>query len=322
MCIAYLNAAQFAGLIIDSATGKGLDAELSINGQKVSIDDRGRYQAEVPEQKQNEYLLNITNGGYYLFVTRRNHLNLQMSVDKEIIAERQDSKFMHIDITLQDNGIIVPKADVFIYAVREKPNRAYIAAENKLRDYNHGQVKFNYLQYADNIYILVSRNSELYIQKLENIVPEKIHGLSIDLVKFKKLDNNFAGVAYQTKDKAIQIAGIPTANNYYVSQNVLPVFKKNFNEYTMLYLGNEPKFPEDLNYYNVRELIYAGDNGLLTVYTDIKTESIDVSRYGKYELIAVRGYQQKRFNFRNFSPAKLKDFTEAFVLERPRENGE
>jgi hypothetical protein len=90
-------------------------------------------------------------------------------------------------------------------------------------------------------------------------------------------------------------------------------------EYTLLYAGREPRFPDGLDYYNLWELMYAGEGGILTVYTDVRRADIEAGQYGEYELKAVKGYHVEGLSLRDFSPTKLKEYTEWCIRIEERE---
>ncbi|GBR76174.1 hypothetical protein NO2_0770, partial [Candidatus Termititenax persephonae] len=114
-------AAQFSGLILDEADGRGLSAELWINARQVPIAADGRYQAEIDTRQPNHYWLKTKND-VYLFVTNRVQLNLQLAA-AEHWPGRQNRTWADLDITLWDAGQLVEKADVTIYAVLAEVNK-------------------------------------------------------------------------------------------------------------------------------------------------------------------------------------------------------
>ncbi|GBR77284.1 hypothetical protein NO2_1689, partial [Candidatus Termititenax persephonae] len=192
-------------------------------------------------------------------------------------------------------------------------------AAQQVRDYNSGKARFRKLEPTDTMYALVSRNNGLYIQRLENIVPGRIQGVDIDLSRFARLSGQPLGVAYQNKKQETQIVALPVADNYYVTQNVQPVFAQPLGKYTLLSVGLEPKFPDSLAYYNLRELIYANPDGRLIVYTDLEIEEVNLADYGQYELRSVRGWHMPEIAWQNFSPSRLKGAGEMFFWQAPRE---
>jgi hypothetical protein len=308
--ISFLNAAQFSGLLIDEASGRGLDAKLWINGQETPLAADGRYEAEIENRQPNHYLVRTRDSGNYLFISDREDFNLQLRTGRPG-ARGTYSRSVDIDLILLDSGERVEEADVFIYTVRPEIKKTYIAG-NTVRAYNRGRAQFRYLQAAEVMHALVSRNGELYVQRLENIVPGKMHSQTLELSEFRQMDG-LSGVGYEDSEGFWQKMTVPEAAGYYLAPNARPVFSKGDQDGVMFYFGADPEFPADPDYYNLWELIYySGAEGWLTVYTDWGKDGVDLSGYGQYELAAAKGYHVNGVELGNFSLGQLKSAREMY----------
>lgn len=311
-----LFAEQFSGLLINETTGQALQpAGFSINGQSVQVDAQGQYQAELSAAELNYYLVQLQNGPNYLCVTKRNRLNLQ--VPGQVRERAKRSKLTaEVNLRVLEAGQIVPRADVFIYSVFEDIHKN-IALLREVRDYNQGRAEYKFIQPTPVMYTVISRNNDLYIQELTGLVPGKIQEVSVELTQFVKA-KPLVGVAYRARTGALEILSLPTANNYYVAENILPVHSKTLEDYKLFAIGPAPEFPADLNYYNLREFVYKTNNGIMHVYTDLNLTTIDMSRYGAFQLLWFKGYHFAELDFSNFTPSLVKD-SRAFLVWQPEQ---
>ncbi|GBR72686.1 hypothetical protein NO1_0184 [Candidatus Termititenax aidoneus] len=320
-----LAAEQFSGRVAVQNTGRiavqnsgrtaaqdAAQIDLTINGVKAPIDAQGRYQLETGAASPNHYLLKLNAQDAYLFVTKRAVLNIQLSArEPESYAKPAPAGLY---ITLRNEAEIVEKADITLCTVFPETAEVIVLGR-EVRDYTRGRADFQQLRPSEEMYLAVSRNKTLYIQKLENIVSGKVTELNIDLAQFSKAEP-FNGVAYADRQGFRHILPVSSAEDYFVTGSILPVSSRTLDKYTLLYFGAAPKFPDDLAYYNLRELIYASRDGYLTVYTDLDTALLDFTTYGELELLQERGYHLPHFSFRNFSPARLKRVKEMYVWQK------
>jgi hypothetical protein len=308
-------AEQFSGRIIDTVGQPWPSVELTINGQKTAVDAQGYYRLETPAAVSGNYYFLKIGERNYLFVARNAHLNLQLAAENES-ASRSEVEPANLYFTILDNGQSVEKADVTLYMVDAKTGRSS-AWLMLLRDYERGQVVYQGVPPLRALYLTVSRNSALYTQRVANVLPGQSKEIEIDLARFQPADGS-SGVGYRDAERYWQMLPLPTANSYYVGDRTMPATARELAEYKLLYFGPEPRFPENLDYYNLKELTCAADYGQLTVYTDLPLADLDLSGYGDPQIIFSKGYRVNNTGFANFSLSGLQRSREVFFWQRPR----
>lgn len=318
LVFSFVFAEQFSGIIINEVNGQPMqNYTFAINGQNVVTDEKGSYQAEIIAALPNQYFLKFAGINDQLFVTNRNKLNLQLPIvkkEKPAVSEL----LIDLKINILENGKGIKTAEVNLYPVYGIGRT--IPLQREVKDYEHSMAVFKYLQPTNVMYLTVSINNALYIQRLENIIPGKDEDMTIDLAAFTKMDSLY-GVAYKNNENYLEILALPTANSYYIEDNVLPVTSRLLGDNQQFHLGKVSTFPESLDYYNLREFIFRKAGKYLTVYSDLKTDSIDVAQYGEYILVSAKGYHINDLDFSNFTPSILKDVEDICIIkEKVNEN--
>jgi len=310
-----LNAATFKGIVVEGNKGKPYEGQIFIiNGNIISIDDKGKYSKDINIADLNEYFFPFATGQQLLYLTKLTGVNFH--IDPEIYTYKRSGKrhTVYLSLTFTKDEKPYEKAEVTVLSLIN--SRYPYSLDRPLRAHHRGVVQYQNMYIGTEMYAILATANVLYIAELDRMVPDTLSRQNIAL---DKLVNKGAvdHLAYQDAAGRLQLFELPEAEQVYLGEAVVPVYEQKAAGVTFYNIGHD-KFPEtskvlfhkagsnivfedNTGNYDLVELVYKTPKGTLRLYCDQATLEFDSVEYGELQLLSAKLYKINNFKPGNFS---------------------